>query len=78
MQLTIKNCVCHKFGFCFWSHMQMLQNINSLGPVDAFKRPKIFVFFSKKKKKKIGLTRFPTYLVSLFESPMSYPPGYHV
>ena len=25
---------------------------NSLGPVDAFKRPKIFVVFSKKKKKK--------------------------
>ena len=51
---------------------------NSLGPVDAFKRPKIFVFSKKKKKKKIDPNRFPTYLVGLFESPTSYQPGYHV
>ena len=35
-------------------HGQLILIINSLGPVDAFKRPKIFVFFSKKKKKKLA------------------------
>ena len=37
-----------------------------------------FLLFFPKKKKKIGPTRIPTYLVHLFESPTSYQPGCHV
>ena len=56
----------------------LIMCFNSLGPMDAFSHPKIFGFFSKKKKKKLARPDpRPTY-IGLFESPMPYPPGYHV
>ena len=46
--------------------------------MDAFSRPKIFGFFFQKKKNKLARPDpRPTY-IGLFESPMPYPPGYHV
>ena len=38
------------FQTAIFSSTKIVLMFNSLGPLDAFKRPKIFVFFPKKKK----------------------------